>query len=37
MIRPVAVGAKGDEITSVQVSPNLVRVRARFIRSTGSK
>jgi hypothetical protein len=36
MIRPVAVGSQGDEITSVQVSPNLIRVRAHFIHSTGS-
>lgn len=36
MIRPLAVTVAGDEIAAVQVSPNLVRVRARFIRSTGS-
>jgi hypothetical protein len=35
MIRPLAVSAAGDEVGAVQVSPNLVRVRARFIRSTG--
>jgi hypothetical protein len=34
MIRPAAVSATGDEVNAVQVSPNLVRVRARFIRST---
>jgi hypothetical protein len=36
MVRPLAVTVAGDEIADVQVSPNLVRVRARFIRSTGS-
>jgi hypothetical protein len=35
MVRPLAVSGAGDEIAAVQVSPNLVRVRARFIRSTG--
>jgi hypothetical protein len=36
MIRPLAVTGGGDEIAAVQVSPNLVRVRARFVRSTGT-
>ena len=36
MIRPLAVTGSGDEVAAVQVSPNLVRVRARFIRSTGT-
>jgi hypothetical protein len=36
MIRPLAVSAAGDEVGSVTVSPNLVRVRARFIRSGGT-
>jgi hypothetical protein len=36
MIRPLAVNGSGDEIAAVQVSPNLVRVRARFVRSTGT-
>ena len=30
MVRPVAADARGAEISNVQVSPNLVRVRARF-------
>lgn len=37
MIRPQATSATGDEVVAVQVSPNLVRVRARFVPSTGSK
>ena len=36
MIRPTPIDARGNEVTSVQVSPNLVRVRARFIRSQGA-
>jgi hypothetical protein len=36
MIRPLAVTGSGDEVAGVQVSPNLIRVRATFIRSTGS-
>ncbi len=36
MIRPLAVNAGGDEIGAVHVSPNLVRVRAHVIRSTGT-
>ncbi len=36
MIRPQAINAKGDEVVAVQVSPNLVRVRARFVPSTSS-
>ena len=36
MIRPQASSASGDELNAVQVSPNLVRVRAEFIPSTGS-
>lgn len=36
MIRPLAVTGRGDEIAAVQVSPNLVRVRARFVRSTAT-
>jgi hypothetical protein len=31
MIRPTPTGTHGDEIGNVQVSPNLVRVRARFV------
>ncbi len=34
MIRPTPTGADGGEINDVQISPNLVRVRARFITST---
>ncbi len=37
MIRPLAQSSGGDEIAAVQVSPNLVRVRARFVHSTGSR
>jgi hypothetical protein len=37
MIRPTPADAHGDEIGSVQVSPNLVRVRARFISTTGQR
>jgi hypothetical protein len=36
MIRPLAVTSSGEEVTAVQLSPNLVRVRARFIRPTGT-
>ncbi len=35
MIRPVATTAAGEDVTAVQISPNLVRVRARFVPSTG--
>jgi hypothetical protein len=31
------VNSVGDEVTAVQVSPNLVRVRASVIRSTGTQ
>lgn len=31
MLRPTPTGPHGDEIGNVQVSPNLVRVRARFV------
>jgi hypothetical protein len=34
MIRPTPTGADGGEIADVQISPNLIRVRARFISST---
>ena len=34
MIRPTPTGADGGEVSDVQISPNLVRVRARFIPST---
>jgi hypothetical protein len=34
MIRPTPTGADGGEVNDVQISPNLVRVRARFISST---
>jgi hypothetical protein len=36
MIRPTPTDAHGVEITGVQVSPNLVRVRARFISPSGT-
>jgi hypothetical protein len=35
MIHPTPTGAHGDEIPNIQVSPNLVRVRAKFISTTG--
>lgn len=31
MVRPTPTGARGEEIQNVQVSPNLVRVRVRFV------
>jgi len=34
MIRPTPIDARGSEIAGVQVSPNLVRVRARFVSAT---
>jgi len=34
MIRPTPTGADGGEVADVQISPNLIRVRARFISST---
>jgi YbbR domain-containing protein len=36
MVRPVAADAQGNEVGNTQVSPNLVRVRARFVPSTNS-
>jgi len=36
MVRPVAADARGNEVANTQVSPNLVRVRARFAPSTNS-
>jgi hypothetical protein len=36
MVRPVAADASGGDVADVQVSPNLVRVRARFAASTNS-
>lgn len=36
MIRPVAADVRGLDVANVQVSPNLVRVRARFAASTNS-
>ena len=37
MIRPTPSNAQGAEVSDVQVSPNLVRVRARFIGSKGAQ
>jgi hypothetical protein len=37
MLRPTPTGVRGEEIGNVQVSPNLVRVRARFISTTGQR
>jgi hypothetical protein len=36
MVRPVAADTRGNDIATVQVSPNLIRVRARFAPSTNS-
>jgi hypothetical protein len=36
LIRPVAVTGSGDEVATVAVSPNSVRVRARFNRSSAT-
>jgi len=36
MIRPVAVNSAGQEITDVQVVPNLVRVQAQFLPATSA-
>jgi len=36
MVRPVAADSHGNEVANTQVSPNLVRVRARFAASTNS-
>ena len=35
MIHPTPTGAHGEEVSNIQVSPNLVRVRANFISATG--
>ncbi|HET9096176.1 MAG TPA: hypothetical protein VFN37_05915 [Candidatus Baltobacteraceae bacterium] len=37
MIRPMAVNSSGDEISDVQVVPNLVRVQARLLPATGQR
>jgi hypothetical protein len=34
MIRPTPTDARGNEVQNVQVSPNLVRVRTRFVNTT---
>ncbi len=36
MVRPIAADTHGNEVPNTQVSPNLVRVRARFAPSTNS-
>ena len=36
MVRPIAADARGNEVQNTQVSPNLVRVQARFAPSTNS-
>lgn len=36
MVRPIAADSHGNEVANVQVSPNLVRARARFAPSTNS-
>ena len=37
MIRPTPTDVRGGEVSNVQVSPNLVRVRVRFVRTTGAQ
>ncbi len=37
MVRPVPVNSLGDEISSVEVVPDLVRVRIQFVNGTGAK
>jgi hypothetical protein len=37
MVRPVSVDARGAPIEDVQVSPNLVRVRVKFITATSTR
>ncbi|HLI97231.1 MAG TPA: hypothetical protein VKT72_14275 [Candidatus Baltobacteraceae bacterium] len=37
MIRPMAVNSSGDEISDVQVVPNLVRVQARLLPASGAQ
>jgi YbbR domain-containing protein len=37
MVRPVPVNALGQEITGLEVSPDLVRARIDFVQGTGSK
>lgn len=37
MIRPMAVNSSGEEITDVQVVPNLVRVQANLLPATGQQ
>jgi YbbR domain-containing protein len=36
MVRPLATDAAGNEVANTQVSPNLVRVSARFVPATNS-
>lgn len=36
-IRPIAIDDRGREVSTIQVSPNLVRVRVRFIPSSGTE
>jgi len=37
MLRPAAIDAKGAEVTGLQVSPNLIRVRAHFAPQSGAR
>ena len=37
MIRPVAIDAHGTEVAAVQISPNLVRVRVKFVAASGQQ
>jgi YbbR domain-containing protein len=36
MIRPMAVNSNGDEISDVQVAPNLIRVQAKLLPASGT-
>jgi YbbR domain-containing protein len=37
MVRPIPVDAMGQEVTGLDVSPDLVRARVQFVRGTGTK
>ena len=36
MLRPIAVGALGDEVSGIQVAPDLVRVQLQYVSGTGA-
>jgi YbbR domain-containing protein len=37
MVRPVPVNALGQEVTGLEVAPDLVRVRVHFVKGTGAR